>query len=44
MEKLKKLSDTQALALVDAAERFWQANTGSMEDEDIKRFFRMAVI
>ena len=44
VEKLKKLSDTQALALVDAAERFWQANTGSMGEEDIKRFFRMAVI
>jgi hypothetical protein len=44
VEKLKALSYVQALALVDAAERFWQANTGSMEDEDIKRFFRMAVI
>ena len=44
VEKLKRLSDIQALALVDAAERFWQANTGSMGEEDIKRFFRMAVI
>ena len=44
VEKLKALSHVQALALVDAAERFWQANTGSMGEEDIKRFFRMAVI
>ena len=43
VEKLKKLSDTQALALVDAAERFWQANTGSMDDEDIRRFFGVAI-
>lgn len=44
VEKLKKLSRTHCLALVDAAERFWQANTGNMGEEDIKRFFRMAVI
>lgn len=44
VEKLKKLSRTQSLALIDAAERFWQANTGNMGEEDIKRFFRMAVI
>ena len=44
VKKLKALSRVQALALVDAAERFWQANTGSMGEEDIKRFFRMAVI
>ncbi len=44
VKKLKALSHVQALALVDAAERFWQANTGSMGEEDIKRFFRMAVI
>jgi hypothetical protein len=44
VEKLKALSHVQALALVDAAERFWQENTGTADDEDIKRFFRMAVI
>ena len=43
VEKLKALSPVQALALVDAAERFWQANTGSMDDEDIRRFFGVAV-
>ena len=41
--KPKALSPVQALALVDAAERFWQANTGSMDDEDIRRFFGVAI-
>ncbi len=44
VEKLKALSYVQSLALVDAAERFWQANTGSMEDEDIKKFFGVAIV
>ncbi len=44
VEKLKKLSDAQALALVDAAERFWQANTGTADDEDIKKFFGVAIV
>lgn len=44
VEKLKKLSDAQALALVDATERFWQANTGSMEDEDIRKLFGVAIV
>jgi len=44
VEKLKALSPVQALALVDAAERFWQANTGSMKDEDIKKFFGVAIV
>ncbi|MDD3654996.1 MAG: hypothetical protein PHO01_12620 [Desulfotomaculaceae bacterium] len=43
VKKLKALSPVQALALVDAAERFWQANTGSMKDEDIKKFFGVAI-
>jgi len=43
VEKLKALSPVQALALADAAERFWQANTGSMDDEDIRRFFGVAI-
>ncbi len=44
VKKLKKLSDTQALALVDAAERFWQANTGTADDEGIKKFFGVAIV
>jgi len=44
VEKLKALSPVQALALVDAAERFWQANTGSMEDEDIRKLFGVAIV
>ena len=43
VEKLKALSHVQALALVDAAERFWQANTGTADDEDIKKFFGVAM-
>ena len=45
VEKLKALSRVQALALVDAAERFWQANTGTAtaDDEDIKKFFGVAI-
>ncbi len=43
VEKLKNLSEIQALALVDAAERFWQANTGTADDADIKRFFGVAI-
>jgi len=43
VEKLKKLSRTQSLALIDAAERFWQANTGSMSDEELRKFFRPAI-
>lgn len=43
VEKLKKLSDAQALALVDATERFWQANAGTADDEDIKKFFGVAI-
>jgi hypothetical protein len=39
VEKLKALSPVQALALVDAAERFWQA-----DDEDIKKFFGVAIV
>ncbi len=39
VEKLRGLSSIQAMALIDAAERFWEANTGSMSDEDIKKFF-----
>jgi hypothetical protein len=42
VEKLKALSHVQALALVDAAERFW-ANTGTADDEDIKKFFGVAI-
>ena len=44
VEKLKALSPVQALALVDAAERFWQANTGTADDEDIKKFFGVAIV
>ena len=44
VKKLKKLSDTQALALVDATERFWQENTGTADDEDIKKFFGVAIV
>jgi len=44
VEKLKALSPVQALALADAAERFWQANTGSMEDEDIRKLFGVAIV
>ena len=40
VEKLKALSPVQALALADAAERFWQANTGS---EDIRKLFGVAI-
>ena len=45
VKKLKALSHVQALALVDAAERFWQANTGTAtaDDEDIKKFFGVAI-
>ncbi len=43
VKKLKALSHVQALALVDAAERFWQANTGTANDEDIKKFFGVAM-
>jgi hypothetical protein len=43
VKKLKALSHVQALALVDAAERFWQANTGTADDEDIKKFFGVAM-
>lgn len=43
VEKLKKLSYVQSLALADAAERFWQANTGTADDEDIKKFFGVAI-
>ena len=43
VEKLKKLSRTQSLALIDAAERFWQANTGGMSDEELRKFFRPAI-
>ena len=44
VEKLKALSPVQALALADAAERFWQANTGTADDEDIKKFFGVAIV
>ena len=45
VEKLKALSPVQALALVDAAERFWQANTGTADDdEDVKKFFGVAIV
>lgn len=44
VQKLKNLSGIQAMALVDAAERFWQANnTGEASNEDLKRFFGAAV-
>jgi len=44
VKKLKALSHVQALALTDAAERFWQANTGTADDEDIKKFFGVAIV
>ena len=44
VQKLKNLSSIQALALIDAAERFWQANTGAADDEDIKRFFGPVIV
>ena len=37
--KLYDLSPIQALAICDAAERFWQEQTGSADDEMVKRFF-----
>ena len=40
---MNDVSIVGALALVDAAERFWQANTGSMEDEDIRKLFGVAI-
>ena len=44
VKKLKALSHVQALALVDAAERFWQANSaGTADDEGIKKFFGVAM-
>lgn len=38
-EKLRNLSDFQNMALIDAAEKFWQANNGSMTDDDLQKFF-----
>jgi len=43
IEKLKGFSRAQALALVDATERFWEANTGSMDEESLKKFFWPAI-
>ncbi len=41
VEKLRGLSDTQALALIDAAERFWNERGDGQETETtaIKKYF-----
>lgn len=38
VEKLRRLSDIEALAIVDAAERFWVGNMRG-EDGDVKKYF-----
>lgn len=42
VEKLKKLTDIQALALVDAVERFWQECPQGDIRENVRRYFRIA--
>ena len=42
VERLKNLSQVQALALVDAAERFWSLPDGARDlDSDIRRLFNL---
>ena len=44
IEKLKGLSEIQSLALVDAAERFWENHDGQMKDEFICELFNIKKI
>lgn len=39
IEKLRKLNDIQALALVDAAERFWQECPQENLQDEVKKYF-----
>lgn len=42
VEKLKGLTQLQALALVDAAERFWALPDGERDlDKDVRKFFHV---
>ncbi|MDN5348540.1 MAG: hypothetical protein PWP65_2105 [Clostridia bacterium] len=44
VQKLRQLTDTQALALIDAAERFWEAADVGQRDvrEAVREYFNIA--
>lgn len=43
VEKLRGLNEIQAMAVIDAAERFWQAQKSGQEAEElIKKIFRIS--
>ena len=41
VEKLRNLSSIQALALIDAAERFWEAPDGERNEELLRKVFML---
>lgn len=42
VEKLQQLNELQAMAIVDAAERFWQLDSNDVR-EDVKRCFEIGI-
>ncbi|MDK2883320.1 MAG: hypothetical protein PWP58_1656 [Bacillota bacterium] len=42
VEKLRGLNEIQALAVIDAAERFWHENPGESPEDRVREIFRCA--